>query len=135
MKDARDPVRVAVTPTLVQGGTVVCEIDGGPGAGGKVKGGIIKLKGGPYQLMFEIQTGDVPGLQFDKGAGGAFWCDMDSCPAGLGNNSNGQLSNPVVSPDGLTLTVDADPKPPRNAVHYSLNFNNGCRYDPIIIHD
>jgi hypothetical protein len=132
----RTDVAVDVTPKLVQGNTVVCEIDAGSGAGGKVKGGIIKLqRGNYYQLVFVLQQGDVPGLQFTQGGSNAFWCDMNSCPTASSNNSNNQLSNPTVSPDGLTLTVDADPKPPKNAVYYSLNFNNGGSYDPIIIHD
>jgi hypothetical protein len=131
----RTDVAVDVTPKLVQGNTVVCEIDGGPGAGGKVKGGIIKLKSGSYQIAFTLQPGDLPGLQFVQGGGNAFWCDTNSCPTVSSNNSNNQLSNPQVSPDGSTLTVDADMSPPKSAIFYSLNFNNGKSYDPIIIHD
>ena len=138
-KMARRPVTIDVTPKLVQntpqGTIVVCEIDQSGGGNSEVKGGIIKLKKtNDYKLTFKIQPGDVPGLQFD--ANGPFWCDTNSCPGGPGNNSNGQLKNPQIDPtDPTVLTVDADPDGTKNAVHYSLNFNNNGRFDPVIIHE
>lgn len=140
-KMARRPITIDVTPKLVQntaqGTLVLCEIDQSGGGNSNVKGGLIKLRrGSDYQLTFQIQPGDVPGLQFDQGANGAFWCDMDSCPGGPGNNSQGQLNNPRVDPhDPTKLTVDADPDGTRNGVHYRLNFNNGGSFDPVIIHE
>ena len=132
----RTNVEVEVTPKLIQGPMVVCEIDPGPGSGGKVKGGVIKLRrGADYQIVFELQDGDVPGLQFAQGGSNAFWCDINTCPTSAGNNSNGQLTNPTVDSTGRKLTVDATPTAQKNAVHYRLNFNNGCNFDPIIIHD
>lgn len=131
---ARRDVTIEVTPKLVQGTTVVCEIDPAPGSNAHVKGGVVKLKkDDSYQLIFEIQPGDVPGVQFDQGANGAIWCEMNSCPAAPGNNSSGQVKNPRVGPP-TTLAVDVDPDGSRNAVHYRLNFNVG-NYDPIIIHE
>lgn len=132
------PVNVEVTPKLVQGNTVVCEIDPAPGTPARyVRGGVIKLppNAAGYQLNFELQPGDVPGLLFDGGPNGAFWCDQNSCPGGPMNNSNNQLQNPHVLNGGRTLRVAATPQGPTNAVHYSLNFNNGGRYDPIIINN
>lgn len=140
-KMARKSISIDVTPKFVQntpqGTTVVCEIDQSGGGNSEVKGGLIKLKKSDnYKLTFKIQPGDVPGLQFDQGAGGAFWCEVDSCPESPKNNSKGQLKNPQVDPANPTiLTLDADPDGTKNAVHYSLNFNNGGRFDPVIIHE
>jgi hypothetical protein len=129
---ARKEVTIEVTPKLQQGSTVVCEIDPAPGSNPHVKGGVIKLKkDDSYKLVFDIQPGDFAGVEFDTN--GAIWCDMNSCPTGPGNNSNGQMKNPVVGP-ATRLSVDVDPDGTKNAVHYRLNFNVG-NYDPIIIHE
>ena len=127
----RQPIEVHVTPELQQGSTVFCEIDRAPGTPGHlVKGGAIKLPpGGQYEINFVLQPGQVPGLQFD--ANDPFCADANNCP--VPGDNNAQYSSPRVDPAGTKLTIDADPSPPRNAVHYRLNFTNGTYCDPIII--
>lgn len=135
MTAQRIPVTVKVTPRHIDGDVAVCEIDGDPRY---INGGLIRLRRGgpPYVLAFELQDGDYPGLKFDESSpGAAFWCDTAGCPTSAMNNSNSQLQNPEVGCDGRTLRVAAEPKGAKNAVHYSLNFENGARYDPIIIND
>jgi hypothetical protein len=130
MKTERTGINVYVTPELQQGDAVFCEIDRAPGTPGHfVRGGAVKLPaGGQYEINFILQTGQVPGLEFD--ANDPFCSDPNTCPA-PGQN-DGQYTNPRVTAP-TTLTVDADPAPPRNAVHYRLNFSNGTYCDPIII--
>ena len=130
VKTASVAIGVDVTPKLQQGNSIFCEIDPSPGTPGRfVKGGAIKLPaGGQYDLTFNLQPGDVPGLQFDDND--PFCSDRSNCPAPGAND--GQYSNPqVTSP--TTLSVEATPAPPRNAVYYRLNFGGGTYCDPIII--
>jgi len=137
-KTARVPINVDVTPMLRNGNSIFCEIDPTPGTPRRfVKGGFIKLpRGGQYEIIFHLMAGDVGPLQFDTED--PFCSDSSTCPA-LGAQ-NGQYSNPRVTssnPLGVddTLSVDAAPAPPKNAVHYRLNFNGGAYCDPIIIND
>jgi len=129
-KTARVQVDVDVTPVVPQGSSVLCEIDPSHGTPGRfVKGGFIKLPaGGQYEVIFHLQEGDVPGLEFDTSD--PFCSDSNTCPA-LGAH-DGQYSNPRVTAP-TTLSVDATPAHPRNVVHYRLNFDGGAYCDPIII--
>lgn len=130
MTKGRVAVSVDVTPMLQQGNEIFCEIDPSQGTPGKfVKGGVIKLPaGGQFDLTYNLKAGDIPGLQFD--AADPFCSDASTCPAP--GAQNGQYANPRVTAP-TTLSVEAAPVPPRNAVHYRLNFSNGTYCDPIII--
>lgn len=123
------PIKVQVTPLLRQGTSVYCDIDAAPGTPGKfVKGGNIKLPaGGEYDLTFELQPGNVSGLQFNSSD--PFCSDSNNCPQ-MGQQ-NSQYSNATAN--GTTLTVHAKPAQPKNACHYRLNFADGSSCDPIII--
>jgi hypothetical protein len=125
---------VEVTPKMVVGNEVICEIDAAAGTPRRyVKGGLINLpSGGHYTITFELMPGDVPNLQFDTGD--PLW-SANTCPSASGND--GQLS-PQAPCSATTLDVDATPRPPRNALHYRLNFTqNGAQLycDPIIINN
>ena len=126
---------VDITPKIVVGSEVICEVDAAAGTPHRyVKGGLIKLPpGGTYTITFQLQTGDVPNLQFDTG--NPFWSD-NTCPTMAVNN--GQLS-PNVPCNTTTLVVDATPQPPKNAVHYRLNLTaqdgSSLYCDPIIINN
>lgn len=126
---------VEVTPQIVVGNEVICEIDAPSGASHKyVKGGLIKLPvaGQPYTITFQLLPGNVPNLQFDTAD--PFW-SSNTCPAAPGNN--GQL-NPRTPCSTTNLDVDGTPQPPKNAVLYRLNFTlNGTPLycDPIIINN
>ena len=124
-KSAATAIDVDVTPVMPKGS--VCEIDARPGTAARfVKGGVIKLPSGqaPYEINFHLGGG----LQFDTT--NPIWCGAN-CPAGPTNDP--QISNPRVDPTGTILTVDANPAGPKNAVHYSLGFSGGGRFDPIIV--
>src|SRR5882724_6782783 len=96
MRNAITQVNVDVTPKIRQGDAIYCEIDAGAGTPGRlVKGGVIKLPpGGSYQVNFQLQDGDVPGLQFDPN--NPFSSDSNGCPTGLGNNGQFQPQIPAV---------------------------------------
>lgn len=131
----RKDVDINVTPVFQSaggGGEVVCEIDGPSSA--HTKGGIIKLKAGQfYHLKFALLAGS--GVTFHANGDDAFWCDGRACPTSKGTTGGG-LKNPAVSPDGLTLTVEADPPAgSKGATFYRLNFVGGGTFDPVIIHD
>jgi len=125
---------VDVTPKIVVGSEVICEVDPAAGTPHRyVKGGLIKLpSGGTYSITFQLMPGDVPNLQFDTAD--PFW-SANTCPNAAGND--GQLS-PQAPCNATTLVVDATPRPPKNALHYRLNLTqNGTQLycDPIIINN
>lgn len=131
----RNPVGIQVTPLFQQGNTIVCELEPLAGDSSNVKAGIIKLKRGKtYELSFQLASGNPPGLLFAPNGMDAIWWDTNSCPTHSLHNGGG-LSNPNVSADQSTLTVDVDPPAISGLVFYSLNFDNGGSFDPIIIHD
>lgn len=125
------PQGVAVDVTPVFGNGSVCQIDPGDGPSHAfVHGGIINLHGNPsYQVTWQLQQGNSPGLQFDTS--NPIWSDQSGCPSGACQDS--QIS--VVSCNATTLVTNVDPAPPQNAVHVSLGFSNGTRFDPIIINN
>lgn len=126
------PVAISVTPLFRQGNTVVCDID--PPSNFK-KGGNIKLPKGTCTLEFNLLAGDPSPLKFrtkQGGASDAFWCDSTACPTH--ETFDPQYSNPQVLNGGATVTVDVNPSGQPNAVFYSLNFDNACHFDPVIIH-
>lgn len=128
-------IDILVTPLLVQDDAVICEIAAGANATDRVKGGVIRLPPhSTYVLRFNLLPGDLPDLNFAENGKDAFWCNMRACPPAAMHNSKNQLGTPVVT-NGKTLEVSSTPNNSRNAVHYSLGFDNGCRCDPIIIHD
>lgn len=132
---ARKDVDIDVTPVFQSaggGGEVVCEIDGPSSA--HTKGGVIKLKAGQsYHLNFALSA--TSGIKFQANGDDAFWCNGGSCPTAKGTTGGG-LKNPAVSPDGSTLTVEADPPAgSKGFTFYRLNFVGGGSFDPVIIHD
>lgn len=120
---ARKNIAVDVTPVFGNG--TVCEIDPADGPSHAfVKGGVIKLHGNPaYSVMFDLPAG----YQWDQND--PIWCSQAGCPTGSSNDS--QVTVQSCTP--TTLTINVDPQPPTNAVHVSLGFSNGVRFDPIII--
>lgn len=130
-------VGIIVTPVLQSGENVACEVNAAAGSSSNVKGGMVKLKGGKeYDLQFALPSPNDLGLSFMPDGDDAFWCCTDECPTEEGNGSGGWLSNPTVSADQLTLTVNAaPPNGGKGMIFYRLNFDNGSYFDPIIIHD
>jgi hypothetical protein len=132
--EAPTGLTVQVTPKMVVGSEVICEIDPAPGTPHRyVKGGLIKLPGGGnYAITFQLMAGDVANLQFD--ATDPFW-SAGTCPTMAGND--GQLS-PQTPCSANSLDVDATPGSAKNALYYRLNFTqNGTPLycDPIIINN
>ena len=127
---------VDITPKIVVGNEVFCEIDPGPGTPHKyVKGGVIKfpVAGQPYTATFQIMPGDVPNLQFDPDD--PFWSSATGCPTASENDPQLQ---PQVPCSPTSLDVDGTPSPPKNLVYYRLNFllgGNPLYCDPIIINN
>ena len=124
-------VKVKVKPLIRQGNDTICSIEpGDPASEAYVQGGVINLQpSGTFDLSFEIVDGDVQGLEFD---GDPFWCTSHACPGGPAQNQ--YFQNPHVSAGNKRVSnVTAVRGGGRNAYHYSLNFSDGSRYDPIII--
>lgn len=132
-----DGVEIIVTPIVQSDDNVACEINAAAGSSSNVKGGMVKLKNGKsYQLQFELPAANSLGLIFPSAGEDAFWCCTTECPTEAGNDSGGWLSDPEVSDDGLTLTLQANPPHgDKGLIFYRLNFDNGASFDPIIIHD
>jgi hypothetical protein len=124
---------IDVTPEMVVGNSVICDISPAQGTPPRYcKGGIIKLPvaGQPYAITFQLIAGNVPGLQFAPND--PFWSLQGSCPTG-GNDPQFQPQTPCNS---TNVVVNATPRPPKNAVSYRLNFTlNGTAVscDPIIV--
>ena len=126
------PVSINVTPLFKQRNMVVCDID--PPANYE-KGGNIKLAQGSYTLEFSLLAGTPANLRFRAKPNGdcdGFWSNADDCPTHDMNDP--QYSNPRLANGGSTLLVDVSPSGQPNAIHYRLNFDNQCNFDPIIIH-
>lgn len=134
MNEIKVPERVTVTvsPQIDDAEWVYCEIDPDGPANKYVKGGVIKLPkpGQTYELTFQLEDGDIPGLEFDDPP---FSSDSSKCPDQGDNDA--QFSNPQVKPhtNARACTVEVTPNPAKNAVHYALHFTNGKSCDPIII--
>lgn len=122
-------VIVNVTPAFGDG--TVCEIEAGNGPSHAfVHGGIINLRGNPsFQVTWSLQPGNSPSLQFD--CSNPIWSSQAGCPGSVSQDP--QIS--IVNCTGTTLVTNIDPAPPSNAVHVSLGFTNGNRFDPIIINN
>ena len=125
------PQAVSVDVTPVFGNGTVCQIDAGDGPSHSfVRGGVINLHGNPsFQVTWQLQPGTPAGLQFDTS--NPIWSDQSACPSSSCQDS--QIS--VVSCTATTLVTNVDPSPPANAVHVSLGWSNGERFDPIIINN
>jgi hypothetical protein len=126
-------INVRVTPLAQQGNETVCAIEAGdPSSANYVKGGVVVLNPpGQYDLVFQLDDTNFPGLQFD--GGDPFWCSANSCPQGPSNNPH--FGNPHVpsGSNGRQAKVSTNPSNGRQFFHYSLNFSDGSRYDPIVI--
>jgi hypothetical protein len=123
------PVTVNVTPIFGDG--TICEIEAGNGPSHSfVHGGLIKLHGNPsFQVTWQLLPGDPASLEFD--GKNPIWSSQSGCP-------NGACQDPqigLVSCTPTTLVINVDPTPPANAVHVSLGWSNGNRWDPIIINN
>jgi hypothetical protein len=121
------PVTVDVTPVFGDGG--ICEIDAGDGPSHSfVHGGIINLHGNSaFTVTWELQPGNSAGLAFDTS--NPIWSSQDGCPSEPCND----LQITVVSCTADTLVTTITPLDPPNAVHVSLGWANGNRFDPIVI--
>ena len=125
------PVKVNVTPLFRQGNQVICAIE--PQQQGNAKGGMLRLdRGRSCTVEFSLLAGSPDPLAFS--ANGAFEWASDDCPR-PGVGASQPYSNPVVTNEGLKLTVSVGDVPETSAVHYRLNFDNHLYFDPIIIRD
>lgn len=126
------PVNIKVTPLVIDGLDAVCRIEPmGSADETYVDAGLITLPPGPpVELNFHLQDGNYPGLQFDSN--NPWSSRRRECPAPTANDV-GKFPH-VRLPDPKSLQVRAAPAAP-NAMHYSLNFEGGARFDPIIIRD
>jgi hypothetical protein len=126
-------VSVLVTPLLQDGNEMVCAIEAADGASKNyVKGGVVILNPpGDYDLVFELDDTNFPGLQFD--GNDPFWCSANSCPRGPSSSSH--FGNPHVpsGSNGRQAKVNTNPSNGKKPFHYSLNFSDGTRCDPIVI--
>jgi hypothetical protein len=137
-KTARDPkamqqlVIIDLEPADPPGDGTICGISPGNGPSHAfVHGGIIWLRSqASYQLTFELPTNPAPSFKFDTGD--PIWSSQAQCPTSA--CQDGQISNPVVDPSGMSLTIDVTPNG-TNAVHISLGWDNGKRFDPIVINN
>lgn len=121
------PVTVNITPVFGNG--TICEIDPGDGPSHSfVHGGVIHLQGNSqYDVTWQLQPGTPAGLQFDTS--NPVWSSQAQCPSG--SCQDGQIA--PVSCTATTLQTTVTPSSPPNAVHISLGWSNGERFDPIII--
>jgi hypothetical protein len=127
---ARTQIAIDVTPLFRQKNMVVCDID--PPAN-YIKGGNVRLPQGNYTLQFNLLDGTPAGLNFQPDKNGvcqAFWSNADDCPT---HEMNDAQYHPTLV-NGRTVRVDVDTNG-QNAIHYRLNFDNNCNFDPIIIHE
>lgn len=124
-------VQVNVVPVFSDSTDTVCELHARRNADETyVSGGIIQLPpdGAPYEVEFYVEPPTSP-LAFDSND--PWSCKMGDCPA-RGDHSP-QFGHARVDPSGKVLTVDSPPMPGKVALHYSLNFDGGSRFDPIIV--
>lgn len=130
------PVNVNVTPVFVEHPNAICRIEPATDADARfVNCGMITLphQGGPYRIQFHLQNGDAPDLVFDEQR--PWSCREGACPD-IDDHDNRQFPTDALAVEnhGKMLRVRATPSG-RNARHYSLNFDGGMRFDPVIIHN
>jgi hypothetical protein len=130
-KNVGVPQGVTVDVTPIFGNGTVCQIDAGDGPSHSfVHGGVINLHGNPsFDVTWQLQPGDSPGLGFDTA--NPIWSSQAGCPSG--SCQDAQIT--VQSCSGTTLITTITPQRPPNAVHVSLGWSNGNRFDPIIINN
>lgn len=127
--DSPQPVIVNVTPVFGDGS--ICEIVAGdPASHSFVHGGIIHLRGNSsFEVTWQVQPGTPAGLQFDTS--NPIWSSQTECPASACKDAQISLDSCTAT----TLITTVTPEPPSNAVHVSLGWSNGVRFDPIIINN
>lgn len=124
-------VQVNVVPVFSDATTAVCELHARRNSDeAYVGGGIVKLppNGAPYEVEFYVEP-PTSALTFDSND--PWSCKFGGCPA-LGDHEP-QFGHPRVDASGKVLTVSSPPGPGKHALHYSLNFTGGSRFDPIIV--
>lgn len=123
------PITVNVTPIFGNGS--ICEIAAGdPASHSFVHGGLINLHGNSsFEVTWQLQSGTPAGLQFDTG--NPIWSSQTQCPGSACNDPQINLD----SCTSTTLVTTVTPQQPANAVHVSLGWSNGVRFDPIIINN
>ena len=128
-RDAPQPVIVNVTPIFGNGS--ICEIVAGdPASHSFVHGGLINLHGNSsFEVTWQVQSGTPAGLQFDTS--NPIWSSQAGCPSGECNDAQISLDSCTAT----TLVTTVTPQQPSNAVHVSLGWSNGVRFDPIIINN
>lgn len=127
----RTTVQVNVVPIFSGGGETVCELHPRRSDDRSyVDGGVVRLppRGAPYEIEFHIEPASSQ-TAFDRRD--PWWCKRGTCPE-RGDNDP-QFGHPRVDPSGKILTVDSPPAAGPVALHYSLNFDDGSRFDPIIV--
>lgn len=126
-------IRVRVTPFARQGNEVICAIEPGDDSSKTyVRGGLVLLDPpGDYDVVFELADGNYPDLQFDDRS--PFWCSPQSCPRV--SSTDPHFNNPHVpsGSNGRQAKVNTNSTRGRSPFHYSLNFTDGSRCDPIVI--
>lgn len=130
---ARTTLTVTVTPFDRSGRHIQCEI-GGPSTGeGRVDGGVIFLdEGHDFDITFDLQDGEEPGLEW---ATDPLWIQWDRCPRAQVVDAPFKQASKGSSKRS-TVAVDASSR--SGVLHYRMNFrlNGQSVYcDPIIIHD
>jgi len=124
-------VQINVAPVFSDATTAVCELHPRRNADeAYVSGGIVQLppSGAPYEIEFYLEPPTTP-LAFDRDDPWA--CKFGGCPSP--GDHDPQFGHPRVDSSGKVLTVDSPPGPGKRALHYSLNFAGGARFDPIIV--
>ena len=126
-------INVRVTPLLQDGNDMVCAIEAADAASQSyVKGGVVVINpAGDYDLVFELDNQNFPGLEFD--ATDPFWCAANNCPRGPANDSHFQNPHVPSGSNGRQAKVNTNPSHGKKPYHYSLNFSDGSRCDPIVI--
>jgi hypothetical protein len=121
------PVTVNVKPVF---GTTVCEIDAGDGPSHSfVHGGVISLHGNSsFNVTWQLVQSPT-GMAFDTA--NPVWSSQSGCPNSFCQDA--QIS--VVSCNTNTLVTTVTPQRPPNAVHVSLGWADGSRFDPIIVNN
>jgi hypothetical protein len=127
----RTHVDVTVTPLKARGRDLACAI-----SGPRVKGGVLQLsRGQAHDLAFQLDTENMPDLQFLRPDENPFCSKVDGCPDS--NDQVAQFESITLSRDGKTLRVQSEPGT-EEVLHYALRMTDGRREyicDPIIIND
>lgn len=123
-------VQVKVVPVHSDCDETVCALHPmRPADEAYVSGGVIRLppRGAPYEIEFHLDGGSSSAFdQTDPWS-----CKRGGCPQR--GDRDPQFGHPRLDGGGKVLTLDSPPSPGPVALHYSLNFADGSRFDPVIV--